>query len=264
MGPVLIVVVDVVADESVELSFVPDDGAVEELAADRSDPSLFGRVRDRNAHWCLEGLEAFGPKHLVEAGDEVASTVTDERAGACEKFGVAEEQVPRRLGRLRSCRVGCGAGEDDLAGAHVNEERDVVAAQERGVDCEEVAGHCCLGVQELAPCHIGSVRGDLVAEPGEFALDPAVFPCWVLIGEPYDQLADLRVDRRSAYTTGWLLGPMPGDPLAVPSQQRVRRDDPACSQRFGQSRCDRSQQAPIVIGECGPADLATEHGVFVA
>ena len=33
VGPVLVVVVDVLGDQSFELSAVPDDGAVEELAA---------------------------------------------------------------------------------------------------------------------------------------------------------------------------------------------------------------------------------------
>ena len=37
VGSVLVVVPYVVDDESLELSLVPDDGAVEEFAADRSD-----------------------------------------------------------------------------------------------------------------------------------------------------------------------------------------------------------------------------------
>jgi hypothetical protein len=40
-------VVDVVADEPFELSAVPDDGAVEKLSADRTDPAsanVFGPI----------------------------------------------------------------------------------------------------------------------------------------------------------------------------------------------------------------------------
>ena len=44
--PVLVVVRDVVADEAFELAVVPDDGSVEELAADRSDPSFGERIGD--------------------------------------------------------------------------------------------------------------------------------------------------------------------------------------------------------------------------
>ncbi len=61
MGPVFVVVLDVVDDEAFELSLVPDDGAIEELAADRSDPSFSERVGHRSPDGCLEGLEAVGP-----------------------------------------------------------------------------------------------------------------------------------------------------------------------------------------------------------
>ena len=46
MGAVGVVVVDVVDDEVFELSLVPDDGAVEELAAQGPDPALGERVGD--------------------------------------------------------------------------------------------------------------------------------------------------------------------------------------------------------------------------
>lgn len=40
MGPVGVVVVDVVADEALELTLVPDDGSAEKFSAGRSDPAL--------------------------------------------------------------------------------------------------------------------------------------------------------------------------------------------------------------------------------
>jgi hypothetical protein len=46
----LVVVCDVVADETFELSSVPDDGAVEKLSADGSDPAFSERVRHGGAH----------------------------------------------------------------------------------------------------------------------------------------------------------------------------------------------------------------------
>ncbi len=47
MGPVLVVVVDVVGDDPLELAPVPDEGAVQELPAQGSDPSLGEGVGDR-------------------------------------------------------------------------------------------------------------------------------------------------------------------------------------------------------------------------
>jgi hypothetical protein len=60
VGPVGVVVVDVVDDEAFELTLVPDDGAVEELAAQGSDPAFSECVRHRGPNRCLEDLEAFG------------------------------------------------------------------------------------------------------------------------------------------------------------------------------------------------------------
>ena len=105
MGPVGVVVVDVVGDESFELALVPDDGAVEELAAQGADPAFGERVRDRRPDRGLEDLEAFGAEDLVEGVDELAASVTYERSGAGELVAVAEEQVAGGLGGPGAGRV---------------------------------------------------------------------------------------------------------------------------------------------------------------
>ncbi len=78
MGSVLVVGVDVVGDEAFELALVPDDGAVEKLSADRSDPAFGEGVGYRRADRALEDLEAFGSEDLVEGVDELAASVSDE------------------------------------------------------------------------------------------------------------------------------------------------------------------------------------------
>ncbi|MCP3936998.1 MAG: hypothetical protein GY708_16700, partial [Actinomycetia bacterium] len=118
---------------------------------------------------------------------------------------MADEQVPGGLSGPLTGRVGGDAGEEHFAGLDSDEEQDLVAAQERGVDGEEVARDSGLGVQELGPGHVRGVRGgvdvvvgedlpdgglgDRVSEPGEFALDAAVSSGRVLGGESHDQLA---------------------------------------------------------------------------
>jgi len=77
-GLVLVVVVDVVANESFELVSVPDDGAVEEFSSDRSDPAFGERVGYRGANRGLEDFEAFGAEDLVERVDELVAAVTIE------------------------------------------------------------------------------------------------------------------------------------------------------------------------------------------
>ena len=71
-------VVDVVDDETLELVLVPDDGAVEELAAYRSDPALGVGAGHRRADRTLQDLEAFGAEDLVEGVDELAASVSDQ------------------------------------------------------------------------------------------------------------------------------------------------------------------------------------------
>ena len=50
MGPVAVVVGDVVDDKMLELAVVPDDGAVEEFSSDGADPSFSERVGHRRSH----------------------------------------------------------------------------------------------------------------------------------------------------------------------------------------------------------------------
>ena len=75
MGTVLVVVSDVADNTTLELALVPDDGAVEELASDRSDPTLSESVGDRCADRRSENLEVPGSEDLVEGVDELAATV---------------------------------------------------------------------------------------------------------------------------------------------------------------------------------------------
>ena len=74
----LVVLLDVVDDEPFELVLLPDDGAVEELAADQSDPAFSEGVGHRCMDRCLEDLEAFGVEDLVERAHELAAAVPDE------------------------------------------------------------------------------------------------------------------------------------------------------------------------------------------
>ena len=98
MGPVSVVVVDVVDHEPLELVLVPDDGAVEQPAAQPADPALGEGVGCGCADRGLENLEALGAEDLVEVVDELAGAVTDEGSGVGEPSGMTLEEVARCLG----------------------------------------------------------------------------------------------------------------------------------------------------------------------
>jgi len=212
----LVVVRDVVDDETFELLVVPDDGAVEELSPDRSDPTLSERVGDRRADRSLEDLEALRSEYLVEVIDELAAAVANQSTSTFEPVGVAEEQVAGCLGGPVAGGVRGETSEDHLAGFDVDEEQDVVAAQECCVDGEEVARDSGLGAQELGPGHLRAFRRrvdvvvaedlphgclrDLVTQPDELAMDSSVALRRVLCGEAHDQPAQFGTGWRSTWT----------------------------------------------------------------
>ena len=66
MWTVGVVVIDVVDDELFELVLIPNDGPVEQFAAQGSDPSFGEGVRYWGSDRGLENLEAFGTEDLVE------------------------------------------------------------------------------------------------------------------------------------------------------------------------------------------------------
>lgn len=92
----------------------------------------------------------------------------------------------------------------------LDEEQDVVAAQEHCLNREEVARHDAggLGSEELAPARprpsrrgtqpdTGKQTADarrrrLQAKLGQLAADPPMPPAWVLAREPENKLSDLR------------------------------------------------------------------------
>ena len=127
------------------MSLVPNDGAVEELASQRADPAFGEGVGDRGADWCLEDLEAFGPEDLVEGVDELGSAVTNKGTSVGEVLRVFEEQIAGLLGAPCAGRFGGDAGKEHFTAGHVDEEQQVVAAQQSCVDGGEVTGHRGLG-----------------------------------------------------------------------------------------------------------------------
>ena len=91
---------------------------------------------------------------------------------------------------------------------NVDAQQQVEPAQRDGFDGGEVAGDGGLGPQELRPGDFGACgggvdsgvvedlpdrgRSEAVAEPGEFALDAAVSPGWILGCEAQRESAKLR------------------------------------------------------------------------
>ena len=187
-----VVVVDVVDHEPLELALVPDDGAVKELSSQGAHPAFGERVGHWDADRGAQDLETFGSEDLVEVAGELAGAVTNEGSGVGEPLWVAQQQVSRGLGGPGCGGVGGDAAVEDFAVGDVDEEQQVVVAQQGRVDGHEVAGNGGLGAQELGPGQARALRSGVdavlfedsphsggpnaVTEADELAGDAAVAP----------------------------------------------------------------------------------------
>ena len=174
--------------------------------------------------------------------------------------------------------VGGDAGEEHFSGGDVDEEQQVVAAQQGGVDGGEVTRDGGLGAQELGPrdsrsvrCRLHAVafedpphgrRSDAVTKTGEFAVDAAVAPGRVVRRHVDDEPANLSGGGRPSWSFGGL-GPVAGDAPSVPPQQSVGRDEPAGASWSGERGGDRAEQGPVVVVELGPVVLSAKHHQLV-
>jgi hypothetical protein len=191
------------------------------------------------------------------------------------------EQVAGLLGNPGTGRVSGGADNLDSAGRQFQEEQDVDPFEEHRVDGEEVAGEDAVGLggEELFPCRpaaswcrvdAGVVQDlshcagrDLVAEADEFTLHAAVSPGRVLGRQVQNEPADLAGDRWPPGTPMWV-GPVPGQELPMPAQQRGRGDEERRPPGAGEQSGQRRQQHPVRGPKIRAVDLTTQHRHLMA
>ena len=101
VGPVDVVMVDVVDHEPLELALVPDDGAVKELSSQGADPAFGERVGHWDADRGAQNLETLVAEDLVEVAGELAGAVTNECSGVGEPVAMTHKEVARGLGWSR-------------------------------------------------------------------------------------------------------------------------------------------------------------------
>ncbi len=83
----------------------------------------------------------------------VSRSVAEQELGCRRPFGEVGADVSGLLGHPDPDRFGCHTGETNEAGVVFDEEQDVEASDQEGVDAEEVAGDeaLCLGMEKLGP-----------------------------------------------------------------------------------------------------------------
>ena len=105
--------------------------------------------------------------------------------------------------------------------------------------------------------------GDDDPHGGQFAVDAAVAPGWVLLRQAEHHG---RGSLRDAWSTWPAVreGPALGDEIPVPAQQGCRLDEEVSETLAGEQSCQSRQHRSICWLQHGSVDLASEHRHLVA
>src|ERR1022692_4174761 len=93
MGPVLVVMGFIIAQDLSQMGLVPDEGAVQELAAASPDPAFGDRVHPGRPDVAERGPDAGVGQDCVERGGEIRATVADHELDPVRLFSEVHEKV---------------------------------------------------------------------------------------------------------------------------------------------------------------------------
>lgn len=134
----LVVMIDVCLDDSLEMPPRHDQYPVKALMSDRSDPSLRERVCLGRPNRCWDDLEALAPENLIERARELRVIVPNEELKAVICFVEVDREVFRLLSDpfgIGSCRA---PAEMDAPARMLDEEQDVDPLEPQGLNSKEV------------------------------------------------------------------------------------------------------------------------------
>ncbi len=232
------------------MAAVDDQHPVQQFAAEGPNPSFGDRVRPRCPHRRAQDTNTCTGEHGIEHAGELAVAVPDQQPELSCAVAEVHQQSPRLLGYPGAVGVGSDSENADAAGRVFDHEQHIQSLQQR-VDAEEVGGENAPGLsaQELPPAGPVAARGgidagplenrlhgtgrDLVAKPGQFAMDAPISPGGVVGGQPQHQPAQLGWGAPAAGAVTPVLDPAPLHQVPVPPQNRGRGDDPMRSAGLG-------------------------------
>lgn len=182
------------------MGLVPDESAIQELAAASPDPAFGNRVHTRRPDAAEHGLDAGVGEDRVECGGEVRATIADHELDLVRLLAEVDDQVAGLLGGPRAGWMQSDSEDADPPGRVIDHGQDVSLGAVKQFRREEVARQDRLGLrtQELGPgwrgparCGVDSGvlqdlpycrRRDSHSQPGQFRVDPAVAPVGVSPG----------------------------------------------------------------------------------
>jgi hypothetical protein len=123
--PVLIVVSFVLAQDPPQMGLVPDQGAVEELAAASPDPAFGDRIHTGRRDVAEHGPDPGVGEDRVECGREIRAAVADHELDSVRLVVEVHEEVAGLLGRPRAGWMLGDAEDADAPGGVLDYGQDV-------------------------------------------------------------------------------------------------------------------------------------------
>ena len=204
------------------------------------------RTAVRRAQWDANDLHAVIPEDFIELGSELLVAIDDEVRATAKKAVIESDPLERRLfheGRswprrrtddlyasaLQAQREEHVVGDETSRSPHLRRE-EVCRGERSPVSLEELRPD---RLRSLLGCRLDSmgskdsfhrVERHLATNVRQSALYSPVAPTRTLVGHPDDEILDRFHDARSPGSFP-IERPLPSDQLAVPTQDRVWRDD---------------------------------------
>ena len=165
LRPMRVVVIGVLIEDQPQMPLPGDQHPVQALAAGAGDPAFGDSVRARRPDRGLNDPHADRGEQRVERRDELGIPVTDQELQAARLTLKVHQEVTGPLSHPRAGGVGGDPGQVHAGGAMLDDEQHVQAAQEHGIDVEEVrsGNRLCLPGQERTPGLPGAPGGGIDA-----------------------------------------------------------------------------------------------------
>ena len=135
--PVAVVVIDILAEDVMEVPSAGDEDAVGALAPSAGDPPLADRIRTRRLDRRCDDPYVGRGEDRVERVGVLGIPVSDQELQAVGPLTGVHEDVPGLLDRPGGGGMGGDAGQVDAATVVLDDEQHVEPAEEDGVDVEK-------------------------------------------------------------------------------------------------------------------------------
>ena len=289
MIPLAEIVSGVLASCPSKRPFTEEDHSIETLIFDRSDESLGVGIQVRRTVGQAYNVDAGIVQEIPERLGELGIAVEDKESFLSQRPFEGIDEVPADLHHPGFVRSRRDASDLDATRRQLDHEEDIEGDETTwspDLDGEKVSSgeHAPVGLEELTPRRsfaalgsrvdsvlledVGDCRSaNAVTDILQSALDSSVAPARILSSHSDGQVRDDLHDPSSPRTTPFV-GPLLGNELPVPSEDRVGSDE-RCD--FGQrtsanrSAAD-SEAATLIIGQSKPSatELLPEDAILLA